>query len=109
MEVKVKLKIKDIEVELSMSEVNELRKLLEKITGKETIVEKEIIKEKEYWPWYPYRPPVVYYWGTDRKHELEIIPPDSGTNWYYPKDKITYSLNDENTNGVLPKGDKYYN
>jgi len=51
-EVKIKLKIKDVEIELDLKETEQLKRILENITGR------EVIKEKEYDPcdrWrYPY-------------------------------------------------------
>lgn len=48
MEIKIKLKVKNVDIELSLEEIKELKEILEKITGK------EIIREKEYIPYYPY-------------------------------------------------------
>jgi len=45
MEITIKIKLKNKEIELSMDEIEELKRLLGKT------IEKEIIKEKEYWPW----------------------------------------------------------
>jgi len=61
MEARLKLKIKNTEIELSMDEVKELKDLLEKITGKKE-VEKVIEKEKTIYPWYPYYEYPYKYW-----------------------------------------------
>lgn len=53
MEVKIKLKIKGVEIELDLKETEQLKRILENITGR------EVIKEKEYVP-YPY--PEPYRW-----------------------------------------------
>jgi len=53
MEIRIKLKIKGVEIELDLKEAKELKEILEGITGNKT----EIIKEKEYVPYYPYRYP----------------------------------------------------
>jgi len=50
MEISVKIKLKDKEIELSANEIDELKRLLEKIT------EKRVIKERECWPFYPWYP-----------------------------------------------------
>ena len=49
MEIKLKLKIKDVEIELTMEEMKKLKELLNELTGR------EVIEEKEYIPYYPYR------------------------------------------------------
>lgn len=61
MEIKLKLKVRDVEIELTKDEAIKLKELLDGLTGK------EIIKEKEYVPWYPYRWYPYYtqtYWDT---------------------------------------------
>lgn len=54
MEIKLKLKVRDVEIELTRTEAIELKKLLNELTGK------EIIREKEYAPWWPYSWPYHY-------------------------------------------------
>ena len=51
-EVKVKLKIKDVKITLSLDEVKELAEILGKIVGKET----------EYYPYIPYYEPYRRTW-----------------------------------------------
>ncbi len=63
MEVKIKLKIKDVEIELSVDEAKELEKILRAISG----------KEKPIW-----NPPITY------------VPPYR--EWDYPPWKVTYCL-----------------
>jgi hypothetical protein len=46
MEVKLKIKVKDVEIELSKNDAEELRKLLNDLCGERVI--------KEYVPYYPY-------------------------------------------------------
>ncbi|MHA2039481.1 MAG: hypothetical protein ACW98X_23905 [Promethearchaeota archaeon] len=46
--IKLKLKIKDVEIELTKSEIKELKSILDEI-----FPQKEIVRE--YWPYYPYR------------------------------------------------------
>lgn len=55
--IKLKLKIKDIELEFTQAELKELKGLLNEI-----FPEPQIIEKKEYYPWYPYRVP--YYGDT---------------------------------------------
>lgn len=52
MEIKIKLKIKDVKIELNRKEIEELKDILETITGK-TVVEKVIERERFPWAW-PY-------------------------------------------------------
>jgi len=66
MELKLKLKIKDTEIELSQKEVEELRDIIKKLFPEPAVV-------KEYVPWYSYR------WSTPY--------------WDYGNFRITYDTN----------------
>ncbi len=55
MEIKIKLKIKDVEIELTEKEAKELKEILNEIYPEKEI---KVIKEKEYIP-YPYYPPII--------------------------------------------------
>ena len=54
MEIKLKLKVKDVEIELSQTEAAELCKALQGLVGEPKIIEKEIIHD--HYPWYPTYP-----------------------------------------------------
>ena len=58
MEIKLKLKVRDVEIELTKDEAIKLKELLSELTGK------EIVKEKEYVPYpNPYYPYIRWDWG----------------------------------------------
>lgn len=64
MEAKIKLKVKDVEIEMSIEEAKELKTILEGLTGKEIV--KEVIREHyhehyhDYWDeWWHRRYPYV--------------------------------------------------
>ena len=60
MEIKLKLKIKDVEIELSKDEAKELVKLLEGLTGE------KIIEYRGYWyPYWPVYPSTPWVTWTD--------------------------------------------
>ena len=77
MEVKIKIKIKDIELDLSEKEAGELKDILERLTGP-TRIEKEIIPYPVYPTYPPYQPlaPIWYYdcWGvTSADNKIDYI------------------------------------
>ena len=56
MEIRLKLKVKDVEIELSREEMKELKDALDELLGAKV--------EKEYYPvypYYPYNPPIITY------------------------------------------------
>ena len=58
--IKLKLKIKDIELEFTQAELKELKSLLNEI-----FPDPQVIEKKEYYPWYPYIQPYSdrIYWS----------------------------------------------
>ena len=66
MEARIKLKMKDVEIEMSIEEAKELKTILEGLTGKEIV--KEVIREHyhdhhhEHWTgwWHRYQPYVTW-------------------------------------------------
>ena len=62
MEVKIKLKIKNIEIELSEKEIGELKDILDRLTGPtRPIIEKEFVPYPVIYPVYPPTPWWYYY------------------------------------------------
>jgi len=51
MEAKIKLKIKDVELELTEEEAKELKDILERLTGMRIEIKERII-ERDRYPWY---------------------------------------------------------
>ena len=71
-DIRIKLKIKDIEIELTEDEAKQLKDELNRTLGqREKIKEIRIIREKDdYWPWWRY--PVTY--ETSAEYEIELQP-----------------------------------
>ncbi len=61
-EIKVKIKIGDAEIELTKDKIIELKEILEEIYPNKKDVPKVIIREKEYVPYYPVNPIDPYRW-----------------------------------------------
>ena len=66
MEIKLKLKVKNVEIELSESEAKELCLALSNLVGEPKTIEREIIRDRPYWPYYPTWPyyPIYQYGNT---------------------------------------------
>ena len=75
MEAKIKLKVKDVEIEMSIEEAKELKTILEGLTGKEIV--KEVIREHyhehyhDYWnDWWHRHYPYDVTWTCDRSNAI---------------------------------------
>jgi len=56
MEIKLKLKVRDVEIELTKDEAVKLRELLNDLVGKETVTKWEYVQPRyPWWDVYPYR------------------------------------------------------
>ena len=64
MDIKLKLKIKDVELEFSKDEIIELKNLLD-----------ELFPNKEFLPYTPYYPPVHYTWWEWKQPDNSQIYP----------------------------------
>ena len=79
MEAKIKLKIKDVEFELSIDEAKELKDILEKLTGTKIEIKERII-EREHYPWYyPIWVEKPKYGKWEITYGTGTIPYDNGT------------------------------
>ena len=91
MNATLKLKIKDVEIELSLEDAKELRSLLEDLVGPKDpiVIEKWIEKYRDrypYWPRYPY-------WTTDTYQTAGEVPMVS---WTSESGTVTASLEASN-------------
>ena len=84
MEIKLKLKVRDVEIELTKDEAIKLKELLSELTGK------EIVKEKEYVP-YPYYP-YIRWWGTYQPITWENNPSSHSSTYKLSNDcQLSYT------------------